>query len=717
MPVPRRSPPLLDLLLFLLAIVVASTFCYWILSLLLPNALPRRHPPSYKPSAQDGALWGSLQRMRLWQQHYYLLFGIPMNATESRLESLLVHSNLTLRETLTLEPVVLQLRQWQRLQNMVDKMPLWIENGMNNLAKASHAQTKQRVNGKQDDGMLRERFKIIQKHFDVVASDLQLAILGIQPLSTQCHQRMEENFLTSSEDGVVHIVDTRLNKPDNASWIQSVKQDIGELVRKIEASDGDTFKMLQKGGTAHMETVIQLPADSTLLDLNSTHSVVMQIIDTHNNRFVLARPANLAHLGEDSKLLYEILMLTVAAVMAGAAAEWLGLPSFLGHLAAGTVLGPSWMNQVQNLVQMNTLGQLGLIFIVLSLGLHLSLDTMKAVWKTSLLLVSLLTIISMAGCVMAGRLIFDMSFGQSVFIGSILSLSSTAVAIKCLERGDANAIQTPTGQLILGLLISQDVLFCVALALLPHLRGSLGVIRLLVALGGLCFGTATYALLVMALIKATRRYCSSLWMRITPLGLIGLILFMTLLGQRLGVSLELGCFIAAVIVGSFPECLADHSSSHLLVNHSNSNSNSNSNSTPIPIPSPEDRLRSLISTLSDALSILFFISVGLAIDVRFLWGEKFLLLPLTLGICVIKAGVISTLARLVGCKGHVAALVGVNLGQVSELALVLGTRGRQLGLVSAESYYMVAGVTALGMIVTPVFWFLLACYEGRHVKS
>lgn len=732
----RRSLPFVDLLLFLGAIVVASSFCYWILSLLLPasssssssslasspspsSSSPRRSPLSREPSVQDDALWAALHRMRLYQQRYHALLGIPANATEARLEGLLSRTNLTLRETLLVEPVVLQLRQWLRLQGMLDRLPGWIEGGMGRLSEAS--QTSRKADkGKMDDGRLMERLKVLETHFGTIASDLQRATLGIQALGTQCHRRIEENFVRSPEDGLVRIVDNRPNRADNATWIQNMKQDIGELVRKIESSDEDTFRMLQKGGAAHMETVIQLSplsssssssplADPSLLGNHTTHPVALQIIDTHNNRFVLARPANLALLGEDAKLLHEILLLVVVALAMGAVSETVGLPSFLGYLAAGTMLGPSCLNRVQNLVQMSTLGQLGLLFIVLSLGLHFSLDTMRAVWKTSVLLVVCLTIFSIILCVLAGNLIFEMAWTQSTFIGLILSLSSTAVAIKCLQRGDPQAIQTASGQLILGLLILQDVIFFAALALLPHLCGSAGMIKLFGALASLLVSTAVYSLVTMLLINGISRYFAGLWSKLTPLGLVGVILLMTLLGQRLNVSLELGCFIAAVFVGS---SLDRHSPSH-------------SHLHPAPAaldlshaaPSRGDRIRASISGLVEALSILFFLSVGLAIDVRFLWGEKLLLLPLALGICVLKSGVMAGLGRMVaGCEGRVAALVGVDLGQISELALVLGARGRQLGLVSAESYYMIAGVTALGMILTPVLWFLFAWWEGRHCK-
>jgi CPA2 family monovalent cation:H+ antiporter-2 len=338
-------------------------------------------------------------------------------------------------------------------------------------------------------------------------------------------------------------------------------------------------------------------------------------------------------------------------------------------------------------MQINTFGQFCLLMIVCSLGLEFSLDKIQAVWMISLLGTLLMGMASSLLSCIIGIYLFQVSFQQSLFVGLILSLSSTVVAVKCLQSsGDKGVIGTIVGKSVMGVLVAQDLLFCIALAILPvFASGHAGTWNFVKTVIIFVFKTTTFTISVMLVSRLIANIAP--WAMFDHLRVIGFVALATITGHYFGVSVELGVFLAAMAVSTFTP--ADHPVYHAL---------------------HETRDQRIV-TLSEFASIFFFASIGLLLDMRFLWGELFLLVPFSLFIVIVKATATALIMKMLSLEWRHAITVGVDLAQVSELALLLGARGRRLGLITGESYYVLAGVTALGMILAPILWRFTNCID------
>ena len=127
----------------------------------------------------------------------------------------------------------------------------------------------------------------------------------------------------------------------------------------------------------------------------------------------------------------------------------IGLPAFFGYILAGILIGPSGCNMIQELVQMETLAQLGVVLIVFVLGLEFSIEKIKKMWHLALGGAMTILLVTILFFVVMG-LIIGADVKEAVFVGACISLSSTAVVVKCIKLDQLDHLY--------GLLVMQDVI-------------------------------------------------------------------------------------------------------------------------------------------------------------------------------------------------------------------------------------------------------------------
>lgn len=191
------------------------------------------------------------------------------------------------------------------------------------------------------------------------------------------------------------------------------------------------------------------------------------LIDGHDNQYTLMRPHDLTVPHQDIGLIEELLITLGACFVLGAAFRFCGLPSFLGHMAAGTILGPMGLGKLRHMVQLDSLGQLGVELFLFVLGLELDVGAFAAgpTARLSATVAFILTIVLVLGCA-AFALTFGTSLSDAVVVGGCLALSSTPVAVGALTKEEH---RQPHGELLLGVLIVQDGIFGLFLAILSAL--------------------------------------------------------------------------------------------------------------------------------------------------------------------------------------------------------------------------------------------------------
>ena len=172
---------------------------------------------------------------------------------------------------------------------------------------------------------------------------------------------------------------------------------------------------------------------------------------------------------EDFRLIVDLVLVLAVAAGGGLLAALCRQPVLLGYLLGGMVVGPAGLGLIKELIQVETLAQFGVAFLLFALGVEFSFAELKKVQLISLggggLQIALTILVTALVSLLVG---WVNSPAQGVFLGAILSLSSTAVVLKCLM--ERNETATPHGQVMLGILVVQDLALGLMLAVLPALE-------------------------------------------------------------------------------------------------------------------------------------------------------------------------------------------------------------------------------------------------------
>lgn len=379
---------------------------------------------------------------------------------------------------------------------------------------------------------------------------------------------------------------------------------------------------------------------------------------------------------EDFRLIVDLVTVLVAAVTGGLLAVLLRQPILLGYLVAGMVVGPAGLGWIKELVQVETLAQIGVAFLLFALGVEFSFSELRKVQKISLggggLQIALTILATALISVGVGWVSLP---AQGVFLGAILSLSSTAVVLKSLA--ERNETETPHGQVMLGMLIVQDLAVGLMLAVLPALNQPLEQIGLSVAIALLqigLFAAGAIAAGIWVIPPLLRLLARTESRELFLLGVVALCLVIAIFTDYLGLSIEMGAFVAGLMISEVEYA---------------------------------DQTLSYVEPLRDIFATLFFASIGMLIDPLFLWQNLELILGLVALVLVGKILIITPIVRVFGYSLKTAIIAGIGLAQIGEFSFVLASEGQILGLVSRRVYLLILGTTAVTLVLTPFLLRLL----------
>jgi CPA2 family monovalent cation:H+ antiporter-2 len=379
---------------------------------------------------------------------------------------------------------------------------------------------------------------------------------------------------------------------------------------------------------------------------------------------------------EDLRLIVDLVTVLAAAVAGGMVASLFRQPILLGYLVAGMVVGPAGLGLIKELVQVETLAQIGVAFLLFTLGVKFSFAELRKVQTISLgggglqitLTIGITALLSLGvGWVT--------SPAQGIFLGAILSLSSTAVVLKSLT--ERNETETPPGQVMLGILIVQDLAVGLMLAVLPALNQPPEEIGR--AIGWALLQTSLFAAGAIAvgiwLIPPLLRWLARTESReLFLLGVVALCLSIALLTDHLGLSIEMGAFVAGLMISEVEYA---------------------------------DQTLTYVEPLRDIFATLFFAAIGMLIDPVFLWNNLELILGLVALVLIGKFLIIAPIVKVFRYSLKTSLIAGLGLAQIGEFSFVLAGEGQALGLVSRRVYLLILGTTAVTLVLTPFLLRLL----------
>ncbi len=372
----------------------------------------------------------------------------------------------------------------------------------------------------------------------------------------------------------------------------------------------------------------------------------------------------------------QLIALAQAALVAlacGMAMRVMRQPPLVGYILAGVLVGPSMLGIVQNTERVQLLAELGVLMLLFVIGMELSLRAFRTVWRVALLCVALQILGSLALMLVVATLL-DWSPAVGVLFGFILAVSSTAVAIKMLD--DIGELRTRIGRMVVGVLIAQDIAVVPMMLIVANIVGAGGMLDIVVKVA------LSLALLGGVVVFLSRRQRLSLPFAHLAVGHVDLLPVMSLaycfgaaaVSGLVGLSPAYGAFLAGLIIG-----------------------NSNQRQPVLEVIEP----------IQSVLIMVFFVSIGMLLDLGYIWEHLGTVLVLMLIVVVFKTAMnVGILALLRQERTH-ALIGGFALSQIGEFSFLLAQIGSAVALISDGDYRLVVAVTVLSLMISPV-WLELA---------
>lgn len=352
----------------------------------------------------------------------------------------------------------------------------------------------------------------------------------------------------------------------------------------------------------------------------------------------------------------------------------INLPSIVGFLIAGMIIGPFGFQLISEIEQVEVMAEIGVMLLLFTIGLEVSFSRLIEMKKYLLAaggLQVLLTILT-SGTIF---FLFNFPINKSIYYGMLVSLSSTAIVLKILS--DKGELEAPHGRLGLSILIFQDLAIVPMFLLLPILATSdfSNPLSLLLQLF-YAFGSVAVILFIARLIMPKILFhLAKLRMREAfTVGILLLLLGTAYLTNSIGLSFALGAFIAGII-------LSETELSHQVVAE--------------------------ILPLKDAFNSIFFVSIGLLLDIRFIILHPVILVFVMIGILALKSLIIIGIVKFLRFPLRIAVITGLGLAQVGEFSFVLAQAGLGFNLIDPVFYKGFLAVSIFTMLLTPlVFLFI-----------
>ena len=368
-------------------------------------------------------------------------------------------------------------------------------------------------------------------------------------------------------------------------------------------------------------------------------------------------------------LLEELVIILVFSIVILFLSHRLRLPSVIGLLLTGILIGPGGLRLIKDSESIRALAEIGVVMLLFIIGLEFSTARLKHLKKNFWLGGASQIVLTVLVALAVFRFL-RFPVGESVFYGFLISLSSTAVVMKILsDRGESDS---PQGNIALGILLFQDFSLVPMIALTPLLARASTVsvtrlgLRFLISVAVLV-GVVAVARFIMprVLYFIVRTRIREAFLITSLLICLG----MALLTFSFGLSLALGAFVAGLII-------SESEYSH--------------------------QVASEVMPFKDLFNSIFFISIGMLLNVGFARDRFLPILVLSLALIVIKSLLVFLAVLLLRYPPRTALLCGLALAQVGEFSFVLAGLGRAHGLMTEDVFQVFIASSILTIMATPV---------------
>lgn len=372
---------------------------------------------------------------------------------------------------------------------------------------------------------------------------------------------------------------------------------------------------------------------------------------------------------ESSVDLTGIAIVAGAATLCGTLLRRLGQPAIVGYILAGVLLGPSGLALISDRGQVAILAELGVLMLLYFIGMELSLRSFRRSWRIAVF-AALFQIVASVIALLAFTRLFDWPASHAVLFGFVLALSSTVVAVRMLE--EIGELRTRIGRITVGVLVAQDLAVAPMLLVVDGLSGEAFqfsiIFKIILSIG----------LLAAATLYLSRRRHVDLPLvsvavgsvDLTPVAALTWCFGFAAIAGIIGLSPAFGAFFAGLLIGSSAQRRAVGETAR-------------------PIQS--------------VLLMVFFLSIGLLIDLKYLWENIGLVLMLWFFIVVFKTALNISVLRFMGEPWRHAFLSSLIMAQIGEFSFVLGAAAIDRQVIDADIHRLIVAVTVVSLVTSP-FW-------------
>jgi len=385
------------------------------------------------------------------------------------------------------------------------------------------------------------------------------------------------------------------------------------------------------------------------------------------------------------------LILLASAVAVVVLFRQLSMPAILGYLLVGALVGPHAFGIVPDTQDQRYLGELGVVFLMFSVGLEFSLPQLMAMRRSVFgfggAQVAAVMALGVAGCIACG-----LTWQQGIVVGGVLAMSSTAIISKTLA--ERMQLSSDYGRHVMGVLLFQDLAVIPLLVVIPALALSSG--QLATAIGIALFKAAIVLAIVLYVGQRVMRPLFDLVARqksseLFVIFVLLVTLFLAWVTERAGLSLALGAFLAGMLISETEY---------------------------------RYQVEDYIKPFRDLLLGLFFVTIGMLLDVNQVLRHVGAVLALFAVLLVGKFSIIFTLGRFLEITRPAALRAALMLAPAGEFGFVLLALAQRSPVLSEEAAQVVLAATLLSMLVAPlimaradriVFYFIESEWTERAV--
>jgi len=367
-------------------------------------------------------------------------------------------------------------------------------------------------------------------------------------------------------------------------------------------------------------------------------------------------------------LLQDLVIILVFSILVIFILNCFKIPSILGFLFTGVIIGPHGLSLIKAVAEVEVMSEIGVILLLFVIGMEISIKQLLSIKKT----------VFIGGAIQVGLTVLVATtvyyllgypLNESVFIGFLFSLSSTAIVLKVFQ--DRNELDTAHGKNALGILIFQDLIVVPMMLLVPILSGAstditASIVTLLIkAVIVVVITIISARFLVPKLMYAIAKTGSEELFLLTTFTICFAVAFLT---SEAGLSLALGAFLAGLIV-------SESEFSH--------------------------QATSIVLPFKELFTSLFFISVGMLLDLPFFLNNIILVIVLVISVFFVKSLITSLAVFLLKYPPQTVILTGISLFQVGEFAFILSKVGIEYNLLSESANQLFLSVSIVSMLLTP----------------